>query len=233
MSTPLIAQAFWFRLSVRCLRIEDIPRAGGKSRLLDLPAECALPEMTRLGGGEPWADVRVAWNQAGLAVQIETVGTSGSVGSGDRPEGMDGLQLWVDTRDTRNVSRATRFCHRFDAKLVAQSPRSPLSVAVSQKPIARATADAPLCRPEAIQSRAERLKNGWRVEIFLPAEVLNGFDPETNRRLGFTYQVTDPDLPTQFLGVGREFPLGENPSLWATLELQENAEGKSPRGRRG
>ena len=55
----------------------------------------------------------------------------------------------------------------------------------------------------------------------LPAEALNGFDPDTNRRLGFAYQVTDPDRGDQFLGVGREFPVAEDPSLWATLELRD------------
>jgi len=33
--------------------------------------------------------------------------------------------------------------------------------------------------------------------------------------------VTDPERPDEFLGVGREFPVGENPSLWSTLELIE------------
>src|SRR6187402_2236952 len=101
MSAPLIAQAFWFRLSVQCPRIEGIPKASAMGRLLDLPASAALPETTRLDGDSPWAEVRVAWNPAGLAVQVETTGTSSGVGSGDRPEGIDGFQLWVDTRDTR------------------------------------------------------------------------------------------------------------------------------------
>jgi len=42
--------------------------------------------------------------------------------------------------------------------------------------------------------------------------ALNGFDPETNRRLGFAHQVTDPEREDQFLGVGREFPIAEDPS---------------------
>ncbi len=32
-------------------------------------------------------------------------------------------------------------------------------------------------------------------------------------------QVTDPERGDQFLGVGREFPIGEDPSLWSTLDL--------------
>jgi hypothetical protein len=177
-----------------------------------------------LEGNPPWADVRAAWNPAGLAVSVEATGASGPPAFDDRPEGAYGLQLWIDTRDTRNIARATRFCQRFTARLLpaGSGARSALGVEIAQRPIARALADPPPIRPEKIAARAGRLRDGWRIEIFLPAEVLHGFDPETNRRLGFTYQVSDPDRSDQFLGVGREFPIGENPSLWSTLELRDD-----------
>jgi hypothetical protein len=57
------------------------------------------------------------------------------------------------------------------------------------------------------------------LERFLWAQALNGFDPDTNRRLGFAYQIADHVRDDQFLGVGREFPVGDNPGLWSTLEL--------------
>ncbi len=224
-TTTLLPQAFWFRLAMPCRRIDGLASAVGKGRLLDLPATCRLPTSAPLEGQAAWADVRVAWNPEGLAVSVEAGTVSGhsrSVASAEeRPEGMDGLQLWIDTRDTRNVSRATRFCHRFQARLRGLGPRGALDVEVIQRPIARAIADAPISKTAPIQARADRTESGWRIELFLPVEVLNGFDPDTNRRLGFAYQVTDPNHEDQFLGVGREFPVGENPSLWSTLELNE------------
>lgn len=227
-TTPLLPQAFWFRLAAPCRRVADLPRSG-KGGLLELDASCALPTTAPLDGKAAWADVRVAWNPQGLAIQVES--KKGAVAATSAPAGeadeavQPGLQVWIDTRDTRTVSRATRFCHRFSARLLrgvhGKGGRSALGVEVVQRPIARAVADAPLCRPEILQARAERLKQGWRLELFLPAEALQGFDPETNRRLGFAYQVTDHDREDQFLGVGREFPVGENPSLWTTLELRD------------
>ena len=220
MTTPLLPQAFWFRLSVPCRRVDGLPKTGPK-RLLDLPGSCRVPQTARLDGREPWAEVRAAWNPDGLALAVEAEGKIGDLGSDDRPEGQYGLLVWVDTRDTRDVSRATRFCHRFEAKLVKGLGKSGVSVKVQQKAIARAVADAPLSKPDAVAARAEVSKTGWRLEMFLPASVLNGFDPETNRRLGFNYLVLDPDRVPEALGVGREFPVGENPSLWSTLELQD------------
>lgn len=220
MTTPLLPQAFWFRLAAHCRRIDGLPKQAAK-RLLDLPADCRLPQTALLDGREPWAEVRVAWNPQGLAVAVEAEGKLGGLAGEDQPEGLYGVHLWVDTRDTRDVSRATRFCHRFEARLLKGAGKTGLGLRVQQRPIARAVADAPLAKPEDIPARAERLKNGWRLELFLPSEVLNGFDPETNTRLGFTYQVSDPDRPDEFLSAGREFPVGENPSLWSTLELSE------------
>ena len=218
-TNALIPQAFWFRLAVPCPFLDDVPRPKG--RLLDLPESCRLPAAARLDGKEPWADVRVAWNARGLAVMVQTSGQGAPLVLEDRLAGADGFQVWVDTRDTRNVARATRFCHRFAAHLVAGAPRGALALEVVPRTIARAVADAPLCDPSLIRGRAERKKDGWLAEVFFPAEVFQGFDPDTNRRLGFAYQVTDPDREDQFLGVGRDFPIGENPSLWATLELRD------------
>jgi hypothetical protein len=226
MTAPLLPQAFWFRLAIPCRRIEGLPRRASAGRLLDLPASCRLPTTAPLDGLTSWADVRAAWNPGGLAVAVEAAARPGPRMAADeyRPEGIDGLQVWIDTRDTRTVSRATRFCHKFNARLRGLAGRGALQVEVQQKPIARAVADAPIGRSDLIQARAERLQGGgWRLELYLPAEVLHGFDPDTNRRLGFAYQVTDPDpeRQDQFLGVGREFPVGENPSLWSTLELRD------------
>lgn len=219
MSTSLLPQSFWFRLALPCPKVEGIPRPKG--RLLDLPDSCALPDLGEIEGRPSWARVRVGYNPMGLGVAFEVVDKVGLISpEPGRSSGVDGVQVWIDTRDTRNVHRATRFCHRFAASLVPGKGRS-LEVEVAQKPIARAVADAPNAPVGSIQSRAERTLSGWRLEQFFPASSLNGFDPETNRRLGFYYQVSDPDRGEQHLGVGREFPVGEDPSLWATLDLAE------------
>lgn len=219
MSTSLLPQAFWFRLSVNCPKIEEIPRSHG--RLLDLPESCLLPDLGELEGRASWSRVRVGYNASGLGVTFEVTDKASPISlKPERFSVADGVSVWIDTRDTRNVHRATRFCHRFAATLVPGKGRS-LEVEVSQKPIARAVADAPIAKSGSIRSRAERTLSGWRLELFFPADILNGFDPELTRRLGFYYQVTDPDRGDQYLGVGREFPVGEDPSLWATLLLAD------------
>jgi hypothetical protein len=216
---PLLPQAFWFRLALSCPKVDGIPRPKGD--LLGLPESCRLPELARLSGNPPWAEVRAAWNAEGLGLMVEVRDKPGRFAKADvLPDASDGVQLWIDTRDTRDVHRATRFCHRYSAT-ISPGSGSTLKVDVSRRPIHRALADPPKVKADAVVSRAERTRTGWRMELFFPGEALHGFDPDTNRRLGFYYQVTDPDRGDQFLGVGRDFPVAENPSLWATLELRD------------
>jgi hypothetical protein len=220
MGKPLLPQAFWFRLAASCPRVDSLPRQSARGGLLDLPAECALPDLSSLDGRTSWAAVRVGWNPQGLGIAILADSRDGKASSPDHPEGFAEVNVWIDTRDTRNVSRATRFCHRFTARLRLSRDRKKLIVEVSQRAIARAVGDAPIGSPDLLSARAELTRSGWLLELFLPAGALNGFDPDTNRRLGFAYQVSDHERDDQFLGVGRDFPIGENPSLRATLELK-------------
>jgi len=221
-SSSLIPQSFWFRWSFSCPHVQGIPKKTENGRLLDLSEACRLPRTRRLEGEEPWSDVRAAWNFQGLAIQVEVTGKDSPIFHDPYlPDDSYGVQFWIDTRDTRDVHRATRFCHRYRLTLLPGKGGKTVTVEFEQKPIHRALADAPLAEPGSIQTRAEKLRDGWRVEIFLAAGSLHGFDPETNRRLGFSYQVSDRDRGDEFLGVGRDFPIGEDPSLWATLELKD------------
>jgi hypothetical protein len=217
-AASLLPQAFWFRLAIPCPRIEGLPRTKG--RLLDLPDDCILPKPEEWDGRKPWAEVRAAWNPQGLALAFEVKGKLGPLFyDPDHPEASDGVEIRIDTRDTRDIHRASRYCHRFGIAILDKGT----GALVQQKKIHRALADAPLCRPDTILTRLDLIKNGWRIELFFPAEALHGFDPETNQRLGFCFRVTDPDRGDQSLGLGREFPVGEDPSLWATLELKDES----------
>jgi hypothetical protein len=139
-------------------------------------------------------------------------------GDSDRPRTSDGLTLWIDTRDARASHRASRYCHQFHFLPAGGGPDKD-QPAFSQSKINRALQDAPLCSPADVAFRCERLKNGYRLEAFLPAAVLTGFDPEQHPRLGLFYHLRDAELGDQFLSVGHEFPFTDDPSLWEPLEL--------------
>src|SRR5262249_53931193 len=118
------------------------------------------------------------------------------------------------TRGDRTSHRASRYCHQFH--LLASARGEPMLL---QSKINRAQQDAPLCDPAGVPFRAGAAKRGYMVEAFLPADVLNGFDPDEHPTFGFWYAVRDAELGEQTLGVGSDFPYSDDPSLWAALEL--------------
>ncbi len=78
----------------------------------------------------------------------------------------------------------------------------------------------PPIRPGLLKARCEKRVDGYILEALIPAEALTGFDPTEHPSLGFTYAVIDRELGEQTFGVGSPMPYQEDPSLWATLELQ-------------
>ncbi len=219
MNNTLIPQTFWFRLAIPCRRIDTIPQRDIRSRMGELPASNVLPDMQTLEPGETsWTRVGVAWNPRGIGISVRAIGAKPGKPAEVHPDGFANIQIWIDTRDTRNVSRATRFCHRFAARLSLRRGKE-LAVETSRRAIARAIADPPVNNADISDAVAELTSTGWQFDWFIPADALHGFDPETNRRLGFAYQISDFVRDDQFLTIGREFPVGENPGLWTTLEL--------------
>jgi len=213
----LIPNRFLVRISHPCPYVKGMPLDG--DRLVDLPESARLNPYSELDGSIVFADVRLAWNDFGLGVQCEVTGKNQTpTGDADRARSSDGLTLWIDTRDARTSHRASRFCHQFHFLPAGGGPDKD-EPAFSQSKINRALQDAPLCGSADATFRAENLKKGYRLEAFLPAAVLTGFDPEQHPRLGVYYHVRDSELGDQYLGVGGEFPISDDPSLWEVLEL--------------
>jgi hypothetical protein len=217
---PLLPPHFLFRLAYPCNYHKAMPQ-DGEDGLLDLPAACRIENFQELGEQKNFAKVWLAWNELGLGFQVEVRGKDQPPqGDAGQPRGSDGALLWIDTRDTRNIHRASRYCHQFYFLPTGGGPDKDMP-ACGQLAIHRALQDAPLCKPEQIAFQVKRTKSGYVLEAFLPVAVLQGFDRETNPRLGFFYAVRDSELGDQTLGLGPEFPYWEDPSMWSTLELAD------------
>jgi hypothetical protein len=193
--------------------------AGDAEHLVELPESARLHNFAELDGRENFADVRLAWNEFGLGVQAEVKGKENPpVADRDRLRSSDGLTLWIDTRDARTSHRASRYCHQFHFLPAGGGPDREEPV-FAQAKINRALQDAPLCSAGDVPFRAMPVRGGYRLEAFLPAAVLTGFDPDQHPRLGVYYAIHDHELGDQYLGVNGDFPFTDDPSLWGVLEL--------------
>lgn len=215
MSAPLIPKRFLFHFALPCRYRHPLWTDGGA----ELDESYRLPALGELEGVRAFADVRMAWSEAGLACGLLVQGKHQAPWCREsRPEDSDGLQLWIDTRDVHTVHRATRFCHSFLFLPGAfdLSGNRPLAQWV---PIHRAREQPRPVRAEHLRVRARRTPGGYQLDAFIPAACLTGYDPAEHPRLGFTYAVYDRELGMQTLSADPSLPFQEDPSLWATLEL--------------
>lgn len=215
MTEPLVSPAFLFRFAAPCLYrrqqwdVEDAP----------LDPNHRLPSFGELEGKKMFADLRAAWNQTAMAFQLRVTGKSQPPWCrAARLEDSDGLQVWIDTRDTHTIHRASRYCHRFVFLPLGHGTGLQSPVA-RWLPIHRAKEDPRSVNGDALCVRSKLIPGGYTLDALIPAASLAGFDPAEHPRLGFFYAVTDRELGWQTFSVGAELPFAEDPSLWGTLEL--------------
>jgi hypothetical protein len=215
MAEPLLPTRFLFRFAA------DLSYLGGlgDAAPAELPAEYRLPALGELEGEKTFADMRAAWSEKGLAFSVRVEGKrQPSWCRETKLEDSDGLQLWIDTRATHNIHRASRFCHRF-IFLPSGGGRSYGEPVCDQLLVERARENANPVRPGQLRVTSEKRVDGYVMSVFIPAAALSGFNPVDHPKLGFTYFLFDRELGQQYFSVTSEFPFASDPSLWGTLEL--------------
>ena len=161
----------------------------------------------------------MAWNPEGLAISVQVTGTTRPpVGDSMLPEKADGCRIWIDTRDTRSIHRASRFCHLFTLLPVGSGAKGD-EPTLLQHPVPRAAEDAPEIDPDDVLLESSVSPKGWQVAAWFPAHILHGYDPVGVGRLGFYLHVRDKQLGHEYFSVGEDFPFAADPTLWTSLEL--------------
>jgi hypothetical protein len=182
-----------------------------------LPDVASLEDLSAENHGK--IDFRIGWNPKGLAFSVRVEEKKRRPWCRvTRPEDSDGIQICIDTRDVRNVHRASRFCHRLfilpGGSGVNQSQPTPLWL-----PINRAKAHPNPVPVERMQLGGQITETMYRLDFTIPADGLTGYEPLEYNRIGFHYAIIDQDIGNRAFLVGFPFPHNEDPSIWATLEL--------------
>jgi hypothetical protein len=211
----LIPNRFLFRTSHPCRYVPNIP--NDDEQLFSLGTDCRLDNFGELDGKKSFADVRIAWNEGGLAIELRVSGKSQEpTGDANKPNISDGLALWIDTRDSRTSHRGSRFCHLFYL-LPTGGEEEQDQPAFVQRKINRATADAATASAQPIRYR--RTSKGYELRAYIGSDALTGWDPEQYHKMGIFYAVRDEELGEQTLGAANDLPYAEDPTLWSVLEL--------------
>src|SRR5262245_10539774 len=219
----LLAPRYLFRFAVPVKQRTPLWKANG----IELDESFSLLNLAELDANTAdrerrFADVRMAWGAEGLLINVRVEGKQQPVWCRDgRLEDSDGLQVWIDTRTTLNIHRASRFCHRY-VFLPAGGGGDNTKPIADQLLINRARENAAPIRPRQLQVAAKITKNGYWLAAFMPTDALGGYDPHQHRELGFTYRVFDRELGMQTFATGPAFPFDEDPTCWAQLDLVES-----------
>ena len=217
MSNAIVSQVpknLLFRYRLPCRKL-----AKKVKGLFSLPEANRLPSLGEFEGQESFADVRTGWTEDGFFVSIEVTGKKQALWCRETQLlDSDGLQLWIDTRDTHNIHRATKFCHWALLMPIGGGGEkdAPLT---SMLKINRSKEDSPNINRAKIEIASKVTKTGYKISAHFPARCLHGWDTADHRQIGFNYAVVDRELGWQTLAMGPELPIAEDPSLWQTLQL--------------
>lgn len=207
---------FEFRLPIsRCATAST----KAKGSLLNLPESAKLFLPSALNDSASFAEVKAGWHDDGLALQFAVVGRSSlPEGWGSRVASPDCWTVWIDTRPSGNVHKATEYCHCFSfLPIDVESDGQP---SAKVQPIAQQRATRIESNVKKFGLRLHTNSSGYQLEVWIPGDQLYGYREISELgRLGFYCVINDSELGTQHFGVGDDFPTSYDPSTWTQLEL--------------
>ena len=164
---------------------------------------------------EKIAKLSAGWSAQGLHIQCEA---KVPLSQAQFPEFTSGdvLELLIDCRDNKQGFQLSRYCHHFVCfgAPVEYEGKPVHAVEVTRF---RGEESHPLCAPEKIEVEVVSAK---KLQIFLPQEILVGFDPTQFPRIGFSYILRTHTELEQTIGASLEdFAIEQRPSLWPSFDL--------------
>ncbi len=205
---PLFPETF-FDASADLLRSAELPKGRGRKKFL-------LPDTSSFLDEEKFADMYMAWDYTGISLCCHVAQAFTDCVYPRFDEG-DSLEVFIDTRDLKNPGVIHKFCHHF--LFLPTEVQGVKALEITQF---RGDDRHSLADPEELVVETVLEKKEYSLSIFLPKEVLHGYDPTAAARLGFSYRLHRPKGSSQHFTVStRACSLERNPALWASLQLKE------------
>ena len=164
-------------------------------------------------------DFRIAWNEACLLFSLTVSKKTQSLWCrSTRQDESDGIEICIDTRDIKDVHRASRFCHRLFFMPIGNG-RDQLQPSAIWLPIHRAREHPKAIDLSQIKMNSQVMPDGYQLDISLPGKVLTGFEPAEYPHLGFHFAVLDMEYGNSYFLTSPPLPYDNDPSLWGTLAM--------------
>ncbi len=173
-----------------------------------------LPSTADFLGEGSFADLAFLWERKGILIEVKVRKPFEEAVYPEFSKG-DSVELFLDTRDLKTAGFATKFCHHF-----LFLPQEVQGIQCQEISRFRTEDSHPLCNPSELSCKTEFSKKGFKMQIFLAATTLFGYDPASFSRLGFTYRINAPGRDPQHFSISSHYyKIEQNPSLWSTITL--------------
>jgi hypothetical protein len=216
MAQDISPRAF-FRFSVPVQRAPAKLRIDGD--LKEWSEEHLLPDLTAIEGKPGYAKVYAGWSPEGLSLALHVPNKKKVHCDLRNLLRGDGLILWLDTRDSRMVHRATQYCHSLRVYPRGPKPSDRTPVIQRQRVTWQPELQPPKFDEKKMKAATFVGKGFYNLELFMPSDSLHGYAPEECARLGLFVQVVDHEHGEQFWPCPAPLPFWQDPSLWAAVEL--------------
>ncbi|PCI77774.1 hypothetical protein COB21_02570 [Candidatus Aerophobetes bacterium] len=128
----------------------------------------------------------------------------------------DSVELFIDTRDNKNSKVVTQYCHHFVILPEEKEEKSVFEVTRFHVYHTREFVDTSLS-----ELKKEIKKKRYKLSLFLPKQMLFGFDLENYTRIGFTYRINGFNKePQHFVLSGEKYNIAAHPHLWGSFLIK-------------
>ena len=161
------------------------PATKKSGRLLSLKDDATLFVPSSLESENQFASLKAAWNEDGFAFSALISGKSQPVaGSGKSLSTSDHILIWLDTRPTGNVHRATEYCQHY--AIVPEDDDADGEATVQILPIAQQRQSRLEPNTKLMKTRVHQKRAGYEAELWIPGSQIYGFrEIAETGRIGF------------------------------------------------
>lgn len=206
---PNLRPISFFQLSFNS---PEIPFKGWVKKIAE--KKYKIPDASFLCAEDSFAEVYMGWSLEGLHFLVHSKSGKGQAFFPDVTRG-DSAELFIDTRDIKTSGVVNKFCHHFFFL-----PNAVNDLDKGEITRFRTEDSHELCTSKDLFLESESSDKGYELKIFIPAACLYGYDPREFNRLGFTYRINRlSGAPQHFSVISEEFPIEQQPSLWASANL--------------
>ncbi len=209
------------------IRRFDAPGDPSRSPNWDLGEEYRLPGLNRLCSVSREFSAKMAWGAQGAFLQIEYPII---VAQGALFEFSSILQLYIDTRSSPGIHRASANCHCLDFRCI-----QPYSNRFESRPmraellqIARAKASPKPMPPGSAVGWCSADERSIHIHAFVGMEALTGCDPFEFPEWGVMFVVIDSQYRRYSLARMTQAVPMDDPSLWCRARLINQDTGAGP-----